>query len=898
MKKIFTIIFFNCIATFAFSQNPLAFADSIGYHDCDSSQVFLYNYTPPQNPAVYFQWVVDGDIYNVGTDQTPLEIGVENFGGNIVELIAYSTPNYDPANSLYTSQAIIYTDTCSSITAINMNYYPMNIINCFTAMMGFSASPVGGTAPFTYTWTHHSNTGLFTNYYTGTNPSFVAENFDYVEVSIEDANGNVFSSGQNIYIVNDLNLSIIYNIINQDCNGFDIEFFANSNEINTFFDWSIEYNGTTISNTNQNFTMHFPANTTSIIVVLNANTQMGCFENTTQPINITTQGNTGTYTYTNLNTGSCSNNDCMYEVTLNSSGIAPFTFVLNNTTQTTATFSGLCEGYYTAEVIDANGCISSINIQISDTNSLYADEYSYFANCTTNPGATSYIGIQTGSQNTVTWSDGFVGAYYPNPLAGTYNYIVNDPISGCSASGTMIVPNTNCFTISGNVYVDLNGDCIFNNNDYALNGAWVDLADASNNWLWMFDYTDANGYFSINAPAGTYYFDVNGYNTNGFTQTCPASGFSVTIDNNNPNPVVNFFLSPPAPVQDLSISLNSITTFTPGFPFWAHASYCNNGTIPMSGSVVMNYDPMLNYTAGSSYGAVHDLLNRTLTWSFSNLMPGQCTSVWPDFVTSNSAALGTLMNITAVVNPIPGDVTPANNTAYLMDTVVGSWDPNDKAVYPNGNITQEQKDHSYTIRFQNEGTAPAVLVVVRDDLDNNLDLKTLRNVSSSHNFVLTVENTDELVFTFNNIMLPALQDDEPGSMGSISFTISQKEDLPLGTIINNTADIFFDFNEAIVTNTTENTIVEKTTSIKNVALANSIKIFPNPTQAILNINSIDQANIKSIKVLDLQGRQVFNANDMNTKNALLNLSNVVNGVYLLKIETENGSLIEKVTISK
>lgn len=223
---------------------------------------------------------------------------------------------------------------------------------------------------------------------------------------------------------------------------------------------------------------------------------------------------------------------------------------------------------------------------------------------------------------------------------------------------------------------------------------------------------------------------------------------------------------------------------------------------------------------------------------------------------------------------------------------------NDKAVYPNGNITPEIKDHSYTIRFQNEGTAPAVLVVVRDDLDNNLDLQSLRNVSSTHNFVLTVENTDELVFTFNNIMLPAKQDDEPGSMGSINFTISQKENLPLGTVINNTAEIFFDFNEPIVTNTTENIIVAKTTGINNLELLNTIKVYPNPTNGMLNITSVEDANIEAINVFDVLGQKVFEAEGLNSKTAMLNLSKLIDGIYLIEIKTENGNLMKKVTISK
>jgi len=58
--------------------------------------------------------------------------------------------------------------------------------------------------------------------------------------------------------------------------------------------------------------------------------------------------------------------------------------------------------------------------------------------------------------------------------------------------------------------------------------------------------------------------------------------------------------------------------------------------------------------------------------------------------------------IDAIVNPIPGDVTPANNVTYLSKVVTYSWDPNDKAISPDGDITIDQNDHAYYIRFQNE----------------------------------------------------------------------------------------------------------------------------------------------------------------------------------------------------
>jgi hypothetical protein len=61
-------------------------------------------------------------------------------------------------------------------------------------------------------------------------------------------------------------------------------------------------------------------------------------------------------------------------------------------------------------------------------------------------------------------------------------------------------------------------------------------------------------------------------------------------------------------------------------------------------------------------------------------------------------------------------------------------------------------------------------------------------------------------FNFPNINLPDSLSDEAGSKGFVRFKVKLKDNLPLGTTIENTAYIYFDFNAPIITNTTVNTI--------------------------------------------------------------------------------------------
>ena len=902
MKKITSLFVFSFIALISYSQT-LSASDYILYWSCNASEVELLNTTPPQSPPLYYQWIIDGITYNVGTSQAPFNhifYGGDYYNFTILNAFYDSTYN----TSAFGITHIVQLDTCStsplSANIISSQLPSQN--SCDSNMFILEANATGGNAPYTYVWSVWENgLGNSPSLYFGQNQNLFLANNTYIELEITDNSLDIAVEDETLYVNTSSNLTAFatHNTLSSDCDSSTIQFWGVSNDSTASYEWIIQTGNNWDTSFVQNPILTFEnLNNNYGVAQLIVTNNGGCIASTLYTFQFQGNSLTGYADIANYSNNQCVAGSCDFEIVLHAtSGQSPFLYSLNQGTPTTVNaFNSLCAGYYEARIEDATGCVVEFTVIVEDVDSLQVYESHYYATCDSNgQGGTSYISAYASNSTTV-WSNGYTGNSLQNPTPNSiYTYIVTDNITGCTASGSFTIPSSNCYTISGNVYADLDGDCIFNNNDYAINSVWVDLADANGNWLWNYDFTDANGFYSISAAAGTYYFDVNGVVVNNFTQACPASGFSVTIGPGNPNPVVDFYMTPPAPIQDLRVSLYSITTFTPGFPYWASLQYCNDGTIPMSGTVVMNYDNNLTYIVGSSFGAVNDAVNHTLTWTFSNLTPGNCIYTGPDFTVSTSAVLGNTMSNTVVINPINGDVTPNNNTAYVVDTIVGSWDPNDKVVYPQAGMLQSEKDHDYRIRFQNKGTAPATFVIVRDNLDDNLDLHTLRNVSASHSFVMTVENTDELVFTFNNIMLPAEQDDEPGSHGSIYYTISQKEDLPLGTTIENTAYIYFDFNDAVITNTTLNTIIEKTTGIG--VLANNVKVnvFPNPSNGMINI--VSESMIKTIEVFNIIGEKVFKTEGINNSKALLKLENTVDGVYLIKIETEKGIVFKKVSIS-
>jgi hypothetical protein len=165
-------------------------------------------------------------------------------------------------------------------------------------------------------------------------------------------------------------------------------------------------------------------------------------------------------------------------------------------------------------------------------------------------------------------------------------------------------------------------------------------------------------------------------------------------------------------------------------------------------------------------------------------------------------------------------------------------------------------------------------------------------VSASHDYILTVENDNTLVFTFNNIQLVPQSIDEELSQGYVAFTLSQDGDLPIGTVIENTAAIYFDFNPAIVTNTVENEIVEKMTGTISVQVKNALSVYPNPSTGNYQL-SLHEMEIKNIRVYDLIGNVLLQLLDLDSEDAEIDLSKHNDGVYFVEVETTQGKAVQK-----
>lgn len=489
------------------------------------------------------------------------------------------------------------------------------------------------------------------------------------------------------------------------------------------------------------------------------------------------------------------------------------------------------------------------------------------------------------------WSSNQINAYFSIPgYAVPGQYDVNVSEAGGSFNMTLAngftVNNSYTYSIQGNVRYDADGNGC-DASDISIPNQRIVFTNGSNSGN---IYTDQSGFYN--------YYDVQVGNnnfipafSNYYTVTPP--NVNVNISSSNNIVVQDFCVSPNGIHNDLEINIFPMENARPGFNSQYVLKYKNKGTHAQSGSINLNFDDsILDYVISSP--TTDAQVTNQLSWNFSNLLPFEQRQIYFTLNLNSPTETppvnaGNILVYTAVINGLT-DETPSDNTSTFNQTVVNSFDPNDKTCTEGSNlpIGQVGKDLHYLIRFENTGTANAENIVVRDVIDTSkFDIATLVPLGGSHPFVTKILNTNRVEFIFENINLPY---DDANNDGYVAFKIKTKPNLTVGSAINNTAEIFFDYNLPIVTNTSTVTVFDPLLNTNDFGINNSITLSPIPVKNILNIALNKPISINEIKIYNTLGQLVISK--INSTQSI-DVSGLKSGNYFVKIITDKGILNNK-----
>jgi uncharacterized repeat protein (TIGR01451 family) len=240
----------------------------------------------------------------------------------------------------------------------------------------------------------------------------------------------------------------------------------------------------------------------------------------------------------------------------------------------------------------------------------------------------------------------------------------------------------------------------------------------------------------------------------------------------------------------------------------------------------------------------------------------------------------------------------ANEYEEVCTRIIGSYDPNIKSVVPQGFTSQHYTDSNqileYRIDFQNTGLDTARRVVIVDTLSQWLNVNTFVPLVASHTYTTQIIGSNIIHFIFDPIALPDSNVSVPNSQGYVTFKIRPKFNTPKGTVINNFAEIFFDFNAPIRTNTVFNTIYDTVLVRLGLGLNEPkenleahILVFPNPTVDKFFVKLDNDILGAQIKLLDINGREVYQMNNVNGREIEMKANNLTQGIYFIQIYDKN-----------
>lgn len=615
----------------------------------------------------------------------------------------------------------------------------------------------------------------------------------------------------------------------------------------------------------------FCQNNTNPLPVFGIGASAGTFSST--PLGVT---------FTNINTG---------EIDLSTSTAGTYSII------NTIPASGGCAAASYSDTITVN---ATDNASFTYTSSLY---------CVSEPSQTPVVtglaGVFSVSPSGLVINPSSGEINFANSIVGTYtiSYTTN---GGCPAiSTTTLNIGYTCSSIAGYVYRDNDGNCTMGTNDQRIGNMPIRLYDNNNAFLGTC-YSSVNGFYQFPLTLGTYTVKVD---TAAITFNCNNPGIDSTVQllSGNP-PAINVNFAADNCVG-FNVGVHSIAIQGIVFPGIQHKIKINAGNmydwfgfdcniVGISGQVQVTITGPLTYNGPALGALTPNVTGNTYTYAITDYGAiNNLSDFILEFTTNTNAQDVDVICVSVSVTPTSGDFNVFDNTRQFCRHVSNSLDPNYKDVYPENVSPGYQDWFTYTIHFQNTGTAAAMNIRLEDTLDVNLDFETFEVINYSDT-VETSLNNNLLTFYFPNIMLPDSTSDPEGSKGFVQYRVKPKANLPAGTQIKNTAFIYFDYNSPIVTNTTINEFALPL-SINENKSAVALSVYPNPGNGKYYVKSPEGMKNSeiSIKVYNLFGELILTTK-MQNNSSQIDLSNQPNGIYIIKVNDFNQSFTQRLIKQK
>lgn len=726
-------------------------------------------------------------------------------------------------------------------------------------------SPVNGTSPFTYNWSSGQTTAHITNLNAG-----------YYQVTFTDHNGCTGVNYGQVQKSTPIVLSTSATLTSCSSPTGTATVVATGGTAPYSYSWTTYPPQTTATATALNGGYY----------VVNVVDAQGCFQNQSAQVGFNTNLSISA-SHVDAHCGGAAGSASVVVT----GGTGPYTLLWSNGSTSNTITNLTSAGYYTCAVTDNAGCHRSASTYVQSISPVSLSVSTVAASCiyTADGSATA---IASGGTPPYTYSLG-TGGVATGLGQGDYSVYVSDA-NGCGAYRTFHIGYAStapcAAIIAGDIIEDNLRDCSAQFTH--LNNVWVSCLPGGG-YQWS-----QSGHYQFTLPPGTYtVYEAPPVN---FTLACPSTSPTLTLTAGQSS-LNNNFYNQPDTARDLALTCIPYTPPVHGFTQHSRLIVRNLGNITQGPDVVYKHALDINFASASPAPDSYDPITGTLRWSRPSLTATSVEYIDLYFDIPAPLPIGHILNNSDTVYPIVNDIDTFNNYGDAQGIVVGSYDPNYVDVLPKGAgspgyiTTTTDTTLRYVVHFQNTGTYPATYVTLKLPIDNNLDLSTFQFIGASHTVTdISADAARMLTIRFDNINLVDSSVSQLGSQGFAAFTLKQKRGLTPGNVINEQANIYFDFNTPVATNTTLNTIYDPN-GIREIA-ANSLSLYPNPTQGnvTLDLSGITEDKVQ-VRAYDMMGRVALEmpATDLQSRKQLLvPTSGLSAGVYSIEV-TGQGRYVAK-----
>ena len=509
-------------------------------------------------------------------------------------------------------------------------------------------------------------------------------------------------------------------------------------------------------------------------------------------------------------------------------GTSAYTY-LWSTGATTSVISSQTSGVKTVTVTDANGCTSVNSVNISQPTLLSATSSQTNTTCNGVCNGAANVSVSGGtSPYTYNWSNGSTTASQNGLCAGSYSVTITDA-NGCQVIQTITITEPTAIAIT-----TTSGNIL-------CNGGSTNV--------------------TVTANGGTGAFTGTGI----FTQTAGTYTYTVSDANACSNSTVITITEPSVLTVNLSaapIACNGSTTQV--------NIVANGGTSPYTGTA-----PVI-VSAGSYSYTVTDNNGCVVTETISISEPAAIVASQTITICNGQSLTIGANTYTAsgiYVDVLPSQINGCDST-LTTDLIISPAITHTQNI----NLCFGETINIGANTYNTSGTYVDVLTVV-----NGCD--------STLTTILVVNPAIDVTTNLSGLTISANE-----SSATYQWIDCDNSNQPIAGETNQTFTASSNGNYAVIV--TQNSCSDtsacvniSTVGIKDVSKANTVNIYPNPSNGIYNISGL--ALNSKIVVYDAIGQIIYTSITTESKETV-DISKLPNGVYVIQLNSENRTTTKKV----